>query len=267
MQQVFIQAHHQVSVAQTGREALRLAEQFKPAVAFIDLELPDMSGTELIRALRPWRTPISCILVTRFGDHESKAEAILAGAYDCLSTPVTGSVLLSAVDAALTKEQTRTSGDAGVEAEHHSLSRWAAVVVRGVRAPRDFRTLPEFGRAVGVSSGAFRNWCRTANLRGRDSLRFTRVLRAVILQSITKHAPEDLLNIVDRRTLAKLMIAAGGTCSCLPPNVLEFLERQRFIDNPAAIAAVRAALGSMVDQPQPSAAPPPPQRNQPQSAL
>ena len=156
---------------------------------------------------------------------------------------MTGSLLLAAVESATTN--TGNGGEVvALYAECHSVTRWADVIVRGLEAPRDFRTIRGFGRAVGVSSGGFRNWCRTAHLRPRESLKFARVLRAVIRQSTTPAPPEDLLNVVDRRTLAKLLVASGGTSTLLPGNEHEFLERQHFIDNQAALAAVQAALVS-----------------------
>ena len=53
------------------------------------------------------------------------------------------------------------------------------------------------------------------------------------------------LNVVDRRTLAKLLVASGGTSTRLPGNKDEFLKRQQFIDNQAALSAVQAALVSL----------------------
>lgn len=245
MGSVLSRARHQVARAQTARDALRLAGEFKPDVALIDLELPDTPGPELIRILRQTHDGLSCVLITRFGHEESDAEALRQGASDCLRQPVTRSLLLAAVESAAGSKGCNGTDHAALHAECHSVTRWADVVVRSLAAPRDFRTLPEFGRAVGVSSGGFRNWCRTAHLSPRQSLKFARVFRAVIRQSTTPAPPEDLLNVVDRRTLAKLLVASGGTPTRLPGNEHEFLERQRFIENQAALAAVQAALVSL----------------------
>ena len=167
------------------------------------------------------------------------------GAFDCLRQPVTGSLLLAAVESAAGTKGCNGADHAGLQAECHSVTRWADVAVRSLGAPRDFRTLQEFGRAVGVSSGGFRDWCCTAHISARQSLKFARVFRAVIRQSTSSAPPEDLLNVVDRRTLAKLLVASGGTSTRLPVNEHEFLERQRFVDNQAALAAVQAALVSL----------------------
>src|SRR3954447_21285812 len=48
---VNVWGHHAV-VACDGEEALRLAEQYKPGVVFLDIDMPRMSGWELARRLR-----------------------------------------------------------------------------------------------------------------------------------------------------------------------------------------------------------------------
>ena len=57
-------AHHEFAGALTGRDGVRLASEFDPDVALIDLSLPDISGIEVMRALRvhtPWT---ACVVIT-----------------------------------------------------------------------------------------------------------------------------------------------------------------------------------------------------------
>ena len=125
----------------------------------------------------------------------------------------------------------------------HSLCRWADTVVKSVTSPSDLRTLNEWGRFVGVSVGGLRNWCRSANLPARRSLLFARLLRAVIRQRGTEMTPDVLLNVVDRRTLAKLLALAGGPAGQLPHTLEDYLTRQQLIRKPGALATIRLALG------------------------
>jgi CheY-like chemotaxis protein len=218
---------------------LHLLSDFDPDVVVIDLLLKDMSGLDALRAAREAGHRSRCILITRFGHDQDREEAMRLGAFDCIEQPLSPGLILAVVHSAASGH---TEGS--VREESHALARWADVVVRGVRSPRDMPTLHEWGRAVAVSKGGLRNWCYTAGVSPRLSLQFTRILRAVLKQqtSSSSSAPEDLLDIVDRRTLTKLLTRAGGTPSTLPATVAQFLERQRLIENHKAVATVRAAL-------------------------
>lgn len=238
MQLVLERAGYEVACSQDALSGLPLIGQFKPDVVLIDLRLPDVSGLEVLRLLRRQATSPRCILVTRFGHDQARAEAIRLGAFDCVEQPLTPGLLLALVHNAASGRTDQERDRAG---ESHALARWADVVVRGVRSPKDMPTLQEWGRSVAVSKGGIRNWCYTASLSPRQSLQFMRVLRAVINQT-SLLGPEDLLDIVDRRTLAKLLMRSGGTTSTLPKDVVLFLDRQRIIQNVKALAAVRAAL-------------------------
>lgn len=50
--ELFRMLGHQPVAASTGAEALRLFAEMSPAIVFIDIGLPDMSGHDLARALR-----------------------------------------------------------------------------------------------------------------------------------------------------------------------------------------------------------------------
>jgi hypothetical protein len=127
--------------------------------------------------------------------------------------------------------------------EAHDTARWAEVVVSFVDAPRDAKNLLEFGLQVGIAVGTFRTWCRAASLSPRQSLQFARALRAVMRQE-GEAPPLRLLNIVDPRTLARFLFMAGGTQDKLPTSVDEFLRRQRYIEDAAAVNAVESRLAS-----------------------
>ncbi len=69
-----------------------------------------------------------------------------------------------------------------------------------------------------------------------------RVLRAIRLSKRVPSAAEDVLDIVDRRTLAKILTAAGGTAEGLPADENLFLVNQTFVPDHRAIEAVRNQL-------------------------
>jgi len=58
---------HQVRVAEAGEQAAAVARTFRPHIAFIDLELPGISGEEVARRLRADPDLATCKLVALTG--------------------------------------------------------------------------------------------------------------------------------------------------------------------------------------------------------
>jgi hypothetical protein len=140
-------------------------------------------------------------------------------------------------------EATDTTALVSAAVDSHASSRLAHKAVRFMSSPTDGPTLREFGRIVALSTGGLRNWCRTAGVGSREFLKFARGLRAVSLHARdASSSAEDLLDVVDRRTLIKFVASSGGTGLRLPGTVEEYLLRQRFVVKPAFLRAVHHAL-------------------------
>lgn len=76
-----------------GREALRLASELEPDIAFLDIRLPGMSGLEVASAL-PARTRV--VFVTAYD--EFAVDAFRAAAVDYLLKPVNDERLLATIE-------------------------------------------------------------------------------------------------------------------------------------------------------------------------
>ena len=135
----------------------------------------------------------------------------------------------------------------------HAADRLAKAIVMATNSPSDPRTLAVWGQTAGVSRGALRVWCAAARLPARSCLDFVRILRAVIL---ARTQPWDLfstLDIVDRRSLVRLLDRGGVrelSNSAKPPTVDEFMRIQRFLTNPEVIEAVSKRLSESANEPQ-----------------
>ncbi len=93
-----------VRVANDGRSALHEAAAFRPDVILLDLGLPDMSGLEVIEALRGWsRVPIVVLSARQHG--EDKVDALDAGADDYVTKPFAMDELLARLRAAVRRAQ------------------------------------------------------------------------------------------------------------------------------------------------------------------
>lgn len=64
----------------TGKEALELFRQRRPGIVLLDLRLPDMSGTEVLKGLKEIDPDVSVIILTACNDNEFIYEALEYGA-------------------------------------------------------------------------------------------------------------------------------------------------------------------------------------------
>ena len=80
---------YEVLNAQTGREALKLAEEHLPRVIILDIMLPDMDGYDVCRKLRSKEKTkkIPIVFLTQKDDRRDKLEGLELGADDYLAKP------------------------------------------------------------------------------------------------------------------------------------------------------------------------------------
>jgi DNA-binding NarL/FixJ family response regulator len=70
-----------LSVASTGREAVRAATEQHPDVAVLDLNMPDGDGLWVCGQLRASGSPTRALILTMYDDDENVLAALRAGAY------------------------------------------------------------------------------------------------------------------------------------------------------------------------------------------
>ena len=91
---------YDVELAATGEAALALAARTHPDVGVLDLGLPGIDGTDVIRGLRGWTSVPIIVLSVRETESE-KVEALDAGADDYVTKPFGMDELLARLRAAL----------------------------------------------------------------------------------------------------------------------------------------------------------------------
>jgi two-component system KDP operon response regulator KdpE len=77
---------YQVDVAPDGGTALRVAAEHPPDLVVLDLGLPDMEGSEVIKGLRGW-TAVPIIVLSGRAGSDDKVTALDAGADDYVTKP------------------------------------------------------------------------------------------------------------------------------------------------------------------------------------
>ena len=88
-------AGFQAVPALTAREALEIAEMHPPAVAVVDLLLPDGDGVEVCRRLREQNDALSILVLSGIGEEHVKIKALEAGADDYVTKPFAPGELLA----------------------------------------------------------------------------------------------------------------------------------------------------------------------------
>lgn len=87
--------------AENGRQALRLFEQYRPQVALLEIEMPQMGGLDVARRIRQSAGSCALLFVTAHDDFSYAREALQLRALDYLLKPWSEQELMSSVEEAL----------------------------------------------------------------------------------------------------------------------------------------------------------------------
>jgi len=95
------EAGYEVTLAQSGRRALRIISITRPDLLLLDLAMPEMDAYEVCAKLQQSKdlSYLPVVLLTAAGDPTDKARAMALGAVDYLAKPVHGETLLEKVAA------------------------------------------------------------------------------------------------------------------------------------------------------------------------
>jgi len=96
---------YQVTVATSGREAIRLLDTHTFDLALLDVELPDMYGYEVIDSIKENNRFLIPIMLTGNGSLDTAIQALRKGVYDYLKKPVDSDLLLKTIEKAIKHKQ------------------------------------------------------------------------------------------------------------------------------------------------------------------
>lgn len=86
LKEILEERNHTTISASSGAEALsKLGDDVE--VVLTDLQMPGMTGLELLRAIRDQDNTLSVIIITAHGSEKAAVDAMKAGAYDYLTKP------------------------------------------------------------------------------------------------------------------------------------------------------------------------------------
>jgi ActR/RegA family two-component response regulator len=235
---------HDVFAAALGRAGSAASNRLQPEVALVSIELPDVGGLEVLRSLRQMSPHTSAVMLTACARVRSAVEAIQLGACEYLEKPLNIEEVRRLV-AQLSAAGRRAPILDVPMADAPAYQRWADVVLKVIDSPEDVPTISSWARASAASSGAIRNWCRTAGLSVKCSLKCARMLRVVCRYDGTTRV-SNLLKIVDTRTITRFLQLGcpGGQPVRLPISVDDFLHRQQWITDLGALRVLQSRLSA-----------------------
>ena len=82
-----LEAGYAVAAAASGEEGLNLFAEVSPSLVITDMNMPGMSGMEVLKSIKERSPETLVIMVTAFGSVDIAVEAMKAGAYDYITKP------------------------------------------------------------------------------------------------------------------------------------------------------------------------------------
>src|SRR5512144_739702 len=102
---------YEVVTAGSGREGIVLLNEAQPALALLDIAMPDMDGIETLRRIRELRPDLPVIMVTGHGTIETAVKTTKMGAYDFMVKPPELAHLILVVNHGLEERRLREENE------------------------------------------------------------------------------------------------------------------------------------------------------------
>jgi len=96
---------HNVFTTDLGEDAIELADLYDYDLVLLDLDLADMSGLEVLRAVRLKKVETPVIILTATGDIDTKVKALSAGADDFITKPFHKAELAARINAVVRRSR------------------------------------------------------------------------------------------------------------------------------------------------------------------
>ncbi|HEX9758960.1 MAG TPA: HD domain-containing phosphohydrolase [Nitrospiria bacterium] len=94
-----------IYTAETGGKALQIVEKEEIDLVTLDLKMPDLHGTEVLREIKKLSGDVEVVIITGFGSLKSAVEGIRFGASDYLLKPFNVSEIVSIINRTLEKKR------------------------------------------------------------------------------------------------------------------------------------------------------------------
>ena len=98
---------YEVILADGAVRGLRLARQHSPDLVFLDIKMPEMDGTEVLRRLKDIDPETEVVLITAYAAVDTAQQAVRHGAIDYITKPFSVDEITAVADRAITRRAQR----------------------------------------------------------------------------------------------------------------------------------------------------------------
>jgi two-component system response regulator AtoC len=180
---LFLEEHgYSVQTARDGQEGLKKAQIFLPDVILLDMNLPGLTGIEVLSKAKDLLPKTEVIIITAFGTIKTAVEATKLGAYDYLEKPVDNDELLLLISRALEVKKLRTEVDE-LRSELSARYRFSNIIGTSAKMNSIFQMMEKIARVDG-----------TVLITGESGTGKELIARAVHFKSPRKNGPFVVVN-------------------------------------------------------------------------
>ncbi|OQA25976.1 MAG: putative response regulatory protein [Firmicutes bacterium ADurb.Bin354] len=78
----------EIVTVKTGREVVEQAESFRPDIAFVDIQMPGLSGIQAIKEIKKFNSSIVFVVITAYDNFSYAKESVNLGVMEYILKPV-----------------------------------------------------------------------------------------------------------------------------------------------------------------------------------
>jgi len=133
---MILNLEHDVHMASSGQQALAMIEESKPDLVFLDIRMPEMDGTEVLRRIKEMAPEVEVAMITAYAAVQSAQRAMRLGALDYITKPFGVAEVEAVVERAMAKRRKEREGRLLLEQLSGTISQLSEEL-SGSRRPTD----------------------------------------------------------------------------------------------------------------------------------
>lgn len=126
---------HEVRTASGGSEALRMIREDQPDLVFLDIRMPEMDGTEVLRRIKEIAPDCQVAMITAYAAVKSAQRAIRLGALDYITKPFGVTEIEEVVERTLARRREQKEGRMLLEQLSSTISQLSEEISHGPDQP------------------------------------------------------------------------------------------------------------------------------------